>query len=264
MQNSLIGKTAVITGASGGIGLAIAKRFADAGAELLLHVHRNRQSLEPLVTTLRQQGKLCQIIEADFLAPNAAQDFVGQVTNRCRSVDIWIHAAGLDLMQPDVKAVPYHKRLQRLFTVDLFVPMEISRLIGPAMKANGNGVLVFFSWDGVDDGWTGETAELYGAVKGGVLGFCRSLAESLAPEVRVCCLAPGWIRTRWAETINDSKRNRYALHSLQNRWGTPDEVADAVLFLVQERSQYVDGINFRLNGGKRGTVLQEPSANNDG
>ena len=119
------------------------------------------------------------------------------------------------------------------------------------MKEQNGGTLVFFGWDGVTYGQTGETAQLYGAAKGAVLGFCRSLAQTLAPEVRVRCLSPGWIRTRWGTLASEEFQRLGADDSLLGRWGEPSEVADAVLFLVSPQANFVDGIDIRLNGGKR-------------
>jgi len=228
--NGLAGRTAVVTGASGGIGAATANALERAGAVVIRHTGR---------------------VQADFSVLGEADRFVDAVLEQSPSIDIWINAAGVDLMSSEVKRLTFEQRLQHLMEVDVFSVIAISRRVGRHMKEQGGGTLVFFSWDGVAYGLTGETAQLYGTAKGAVLGFCRSLAVTLAPEVRVRCLSPGWIRTRWGSHVSEEFQRLGNDDSLRGRWGEPSEVADAVVFLVSPQSEYVDGIDIRLNGGKR-------------
>lgn len=246
MQYDFRGKTVLVTGASGGIGRAVALRFAAAGADLILHANEDRKALEEIVDQVNVKA---ETIPADFSRSGFQEEFCEALRDR---IDIWVNAAGLDLMSPTVRSLPYDEKLRRLFQVDVFAAVELSRRIGLRMKEQAGGTIVFFSWDGVDYGRQGDTAELYGAAKGALLGYGRSLAERLAPEVRVRCLALGWIRTRWGRTASGEFDRKVAEDTLAARWGTPEEVAQAVLFLSDESSAYVDGINLRLNGGKRG------------
>ena len=226
----LDGRTAVITGASGGIGAATASVLEQAGAVVIRHIGR---------------------AQADFSQPGEADRFVDAVLERSSTIDIWVNAAGIDLMSSEMKRLAFDERLRRLMEVDVLAALNMSRRIGQRMKEQNGGTLVFFGWDGVTYGQTGETAQLYGAAKGAVLGFCRSLAQTLAPEVRVRCLSPGWIRTRWGTQASEEFQRLGADDSLLGRWGEPSEVADAVLFLVSPQANFVDGIDIRLNGGKR-------------
>ncbi len=229
-------RTAVITGASGGIGAATATALEQAGATVIRHACRTTG-----------EG----FLNADFESPAAVDRFFDTIIERTPKIDVFVNAAGVDLMSPTMKALPFENRLRRLMEVDVFAACRLSKRIGERMKTDGGGTLVFFSWDGVAYGWTGETAQLYGTAKGAVLGFCRSLAETLAPEVRVRCLSLGWIRTRWGVKASDEFQRLGADDSLLRRWGEPSEVADAVLYLVSPQSAFVDGIDIRLNGGKR-------------
>ena len=95
----------------------------------------------------------------------------------------------------------------------------------------------------------GDNGEMFAATKGAVMAFSRSLAQTLAPEVRVNCLAPGWIRTRWAESATEVWQQRACRESLLSRWGTPEDVARAAHFLASPAGAFVTGQVIQVNGG---------------
>ena len=242
--------TALITGASGGIGSATAQRFAIAGVRVILHAHRNVSAVNELRETLQRQGGKAEVVTADFSQSNAAEKLYRQVFNQTDHIDILVNAAGLDLMLPPAAAMPFEQKLQLILQTDVFTPILLSRIIGKKMLERKQGTIFFLGWNGVDYGWQGETAQLYGASKGALLGFSRSLAEDLAPDVLVRCLSLGWIKTRWGEKLPEEVEQRYATDSRRNRWGTPEEVAAAIEFLSSDESKYIDGIGLRLDGEK--------------
>jgi 3-oxoacyl-[acyl-carrier protein] reductase len=98
----------------------------------------------------------------------------------------------------------------------------------------------------------GDSGELFAAVKGAVMAFSRSLAHSLAPEVRVNCLAPGWIKTAWGSGAPETWQERAQRESLLRRWGTPDDVAQVARFLVSPAAAFVTGQIICVNGGFAG------------
>ena len=242
--------TVLITGASGGIGSATARRFAVAGAEVVLHAHQNVAALQELRETIQRQDGKSKIVSADFSQVDAAEKLYQQVFELTDHVDVLINAAGLDLMLPQMTSLPFEQRLQQILQTDVYTPILLSRLIGKRMQEQKRGTIFFLGWNGVDYGWRGETAQLYGAAKGALLGFSRSLAEDLAPDVLVRCLSLGWIKTRWGEKLSAELEQRYAADSRRNRWGTPEEVAAVIEFLSSDESKYIDGIGLRLDGEK--------------
>jgi 3-oxoacyl-[acyl-carrier protein] reductase len=117
------------------------------------------------------------------------------------------------------------------------------------MKSDGRGAILNMGWDGAERGMAGPSGELFAATKGAVMAFSRSLARSLAPEVRVNCLAPGWIKTAWGEAASEVWQQRARRESLLGRWGTPEEVARAARFLVSPDAAFITGQVIAVNGG---------------
>ena len=97
----------------------------------------------------------------------------------------------------------------------------------------------------------GESGEMFAAIKGAVMAFTRSLAISLAPQVRVNCLAPGWIKTSWGETASDYWADRAVGEALLQRWGEPQDVASAARFLCSPAASFITGQILPINGGFR-------------
>ena len=111
--------------------------------------------------------------------------------------------------------------------------------------------IVNIGWDGAARGMPGESAQLFAAAKGAVEAFSRSLAQTLAPDVRVNCIAPGWIRTDWGNDASEYWQHRAAKESLADRWGTPEDIARVVRFLASEDADFISGQTLDVNGGFR-------------
>jgi NAD(P)-dependent dehydrogenase (short-subunit alcohol dehydrogenase family) len=117
------------------------------------------------------------------------------------------------------------------------------------LKERGQGSIVNICWDQAETGMEGDSGQLFAAVKGAVMAFTRSLAVTLAPTVRVNCVAPGWIRTSWGETASARWQARVEMETPMRRWGTPEDVAAAVRWLVSPAARFVTGQVIRVNGG---------------
>jgi 3-oxoacyl-[acyl-carrier protein] reductase len=117
------------------------------------------------------------------------------------------------------------------------------------LREQGGGVILNVSWDHVLTGAPGREAEIYAAAKGGVLAFSKCLARSFAPEVRVNVLAPGWIATGYAAGLTEGERRRIAEATPLGRWGTPQDVAGAAVFLASAEAEFLTGATMLVGGG---------------
>lgn len=248
-SRELSGQTAVVTGASSGIGRAIALELAGAGAAVLVHAGRNRRGLEETAAQIRANGGECNICLADLSNPAEQDSLVEQAYQWQTAIDIWVNNAGVDLLTGPAAKWSFEQKLHALWQVDVVATLRLSRLVGRRMQSAGHGVLLNMGWDGAERGLAGDSGELFAASKGAVMAFTRSLAQSLAPEVRVNCLAPGWIKTAWGEHASASWQQRAEHDSLLNRWGTPDDVARVARFLVSPAAAFITGQIVNVNGG---------------
>jgi len=119
------------------------------------------------------------------------------------------------------------------------------------MLARG-GVILNVGWDQADTGMAGDSGQMFATAKGAVMAFTRSLAHTLAPTVRVNCLAPGWIRTQWGASTSEYWQQRAVRESLLRRWGTPADVARVARFLASPAAAFITGQTIAINGGFAG------------
>jgi 3-oxoacyl-[acyl-carrier protein] reductase len=248
--SELAGQAAVVTGSSSGIGRAIALQLAAAGADCLIHSRQNRDGAESVADEIRNLGRQALIVLAD-LTDIAQQDALVEQAFRWRSaIDIWINNAGADTLTGPAAKWSFERKLEAIWKVDVLATIRLSRAAGARMKVRG-GVILNMGWDQAESGMAGDSGELFAATKGAVVAFSRSLARSLAPTVRVNCVAPGWIKTAWGEQASDDWQRRAKGESLLERWGTPDDVAQAARFLVSPAAAFITGQVVTINGGRK-------------
>lgn len=243
------GQTAVVTGSSSGIGRAIALELALAGADVLIHARRNRNGAEETAAEVRRLGRQAEVRLADLADPAGQDALVEFAWNWRGAIDIWINNAGADTLTGESGQWSFERKLETLWKVDVVATMRLARLCGSRMKQGAGGTIVNIGWDGADRGMEGDSGELFAAAKGAVMSFTRSLARSLAPKVRVNCLAPGWIQTAWGRNASQAWQERAKRESLSGRWGTPEDVARVARFLVSPDAAFVTGQVVHVNGG---------------
>ncbi len=246
---SLAGQQAVVTGASSGIGRAIALEFARGGADVIIHANRNRDRAEQVAAEIRSFGRKAWVLLADLGEPESLAKFQQAVSDEVSSVDIWVNNAGADLLTGPATDWDYQTKLQRLLDVDVRSSILLSHAVGERMKAAGRGVILNIGWDQADRGMEGNSGELFAAAKNAIMGFTRSLAVSLAPEVRVNCIAPGWIRTAWGDNASEAWQSRVLRETPLQRWGTPEDIARLARFLASSDASYITGQVINANGG---------------
>ena len=248
-SHSLEGRRAVVTGSSSGIGRAIALELAAAGASVVVHARASRERAEEVRQTVRALGVRSEVILADLASGDGLQDFAARATSTFDGVDIWVNNAGADVLTGDGPDASYEEKLEILFAVDVRATMLLSRDVGERMRSAGGGVILNMGWDQAARGMEGDSGELFGATKGAVMSFTRSLALTLAPRVRVNCVAPGWVRTAWGETAPQEWQERVLREVPQQRWGTPEDVAHVARFLCSDEAAFITGQVVNINGG---------------
>jgi 3-oxoacyl-[acyl-carrier protein] reductase len=256
--NELYGQVAMVTGSSSGIGRAIALELASAGADLILHARSNQAGAESTKREIQGVGRDAHILLAELGDTTTHEHLVEQAWQWRDGVDIWINNAGADVLTGENAALSFDDKLALLWQVDVTATIRLSRFVGDRMKQldrdAGAAVILNLGWDQAEHGMAGDSGEMFAAIKGAVMAFSKSLAQSLAPQVRVNCLAPGWIKTSWGDDASEYWQERARRESLLDRWGTPEDVARVARFLASPAASFITGQIVPINGGFRRTV----------
>jgi 3-oxoacyl-[acyl-carrier protein] reductase len=244
----LAGLRTVVTGASSGIGRAIAIAFAAAGARVGLGFFRSSEAARALAAEL---GPGHPLLAADLSTPEGCESIVREAFTALEHVDVWVNNAGADVLTGETGDWPAERKLQALLELDLKGTMRCSRLAAGRMRRGG--CILNMGWDHATiDGMAGDDTQLHATVKAGVLGFSKSLARSVAPDVRVNVLCPGWIETAFGENADRDFYAEIAAGTPLGRWGTPQDVAGAAVWLASPAAAFVTGQAVNINGGTVG------------
>lgn len=243
-------KTAVITGASSGIGRSIALAYAREGADIVVNYCRSENKALEIVREIEHQGGKATAIQADLGRPAEVARLIEQSNAVLGQIDIWVNNAGADILTGAGAKLPDREKLQQLIDVDLKGTIEACWSLVPLMQKQGGGVIINMSWDLAIHGFHGRNPEMFAAVKAGVLGFSRAFARTHGPGIRVNVLAPGWIQTAFADDY--MARDYYNERTGEipvGRFGTPDDVAEVAVFLASDDAAYITGEMIKINGG---------------
>jgi 3-oxoacyl-[acyl-carrier protein] reductase len=244
------GRAVLVTGASSGIGRAIALAFARAGADVAVTYRANAAGAEDVASAIRALGRRTVVLQLD-LADSARIRAVGEAARDAFGrLDTWVNNAGADILTGAGANLGDVDKLDLLLAVDLrgtvLASWEAASLLGA--QPDG-GVIINMSWDHVLTGMEGRNPQMYSAVKGGILSFSKSLARTVAPKVRVNILAPGWIETAFGENLDDERHRAVAASTPLGRWGVPDDVAGAAVFLASPAASFMTGQMMMVGGG---------------
>ena len=241
---SLAGKTAIVSGASRGIGLAIAQSFAAAGANVVL-TSRTQESAD---SAAAEVGEKALGIAAHAVDEEAAQHCIEQTIERFGSLDILVNNAGTNpafgpLIDQD------HGRFAKTFDVNLWAPILWTSLATKAWMGEHGGAVV----NTASIGGLGFEANLglYNASKAALIHVTKQLALELSPKIRVNAIAPGVVRTKLAEALWKEHEGLVASATALGRIGEPDDIASATTFLVSDAASWVTGETFVIDGGQR-------------
>ncbi len=245
-QFKLDGKTALITGAARGIGQAIAIALAEAGANIVA-VSRTGQ-MEELQEKIAELGRNFRRYACDFSDRHALYDFIHKVTSETDVIDILINNAGTILRKPAAEHPDGY--WDTVIEVNLNAQFILSREIGKHMLKRGRGKIVFIA--SVLSFQGGITVPGYAAAKGGIKTLTMALANEWAAHgINVNAIAPGYIATDNTRALRaDSVRNKAIVERIPaGRWGKPEDIAGAAVFLSSSASDYMNGAIVPVDGG---------------
>ena len=240
---------AVVTGASRGIGRAIALTLAREGARVVVNYARSRERGEGVVAEILAGGGEALAVRADVSRAEEVDRLLERTLERFGRCHAWVNNAGADILTGDARTWPAERQWDEVMGVDLKGTWICSRAAAEVMRRDGGGVIVNLSWDHVSHGMGNATAAIYAAAKGGVAAMSRCLAREFAPAVRVNVVAPGWIRTQWLDGAGAEIQQRVTEATPLARPGTPDDVAGAVAFLASAEASFITGETLLVNGG---------------
>jgi 3-oxoacyl-[acyl-carrier protein] reductase len=239
-----------VTGASSGIGRAIAAAYAAEGAVVLLTHRASPERAREVSDAILARGGRALVRQADLATRDGCERLVGEARDELGRLDVWVNNAGADVLTGEAAAWDWERKLDTLLAVDLKGTIACSYAAGEVMRGQQRGgTIVNMSWDHVATGMAGDDPQLFSAVKGGVLAFSKSLARALAPDVRVNVLSPGWIETSFGEQVDREFHRSVAEATPLGRWGRPQDVADAALYLASPEAAFVTGQAINVNGG---------------
>jgi len=247
---TLTGKRVVVTGGSSGIGRAIAARCVSAGADVLLTYRKNRRGADEAAQELGRSGRRVVVRRADISREEDIAALARDARTELGGVDVWINNAGADILTGEAGKLPPPAKLDLVLAVDVRGTVLASWAAAKLMRAQGpGGVIINMSWDHVNLGMAGENPVLYSVAKGAVMSFSKSFAREVAPDIRVNVLAPGFIETAFGLDANPRFRDEVVAMTPLRRWGTPDDVAGAAVFLASDDARFLTGQMMMVNGG---------------
>ena len=241
-------KTVLVTGASGGIGRAIAQQFAEHDARVVVHFNKNERAAEKTLESLK--GDSHRLAQANLTHPDELPNMVETISRGMGKIDVLINNAGIFEVHPllDLEYEEWQKMWQKTVATNLLGPANLSFCVAKHMMQHDGGKIVNISSRGA---FRGEPdAPAYGATKAGLNAMSQSLAQALAPHnIFFFVIAPGFVDTERVSPIlygpqGDEIRNQSPL----GRVAKPEEVARTALFLASEGSEFLTGCIVDVNG----------------
>ena len=244
----LEGKRALITGSSQGIGAEIAKRFAREGAYVIINHRPSTDHEESVLKSIRRSGGKGLAIHSDVSDPSSVDAMFAEIRRTLGGLDILVNTAGL--ADSKLWNLPVNRLTldvwKRVFAVDTFGTFLCTQGAVRLMK-RGSAIVNVASTPALG----GDTEGLvYASAKGAVVSMTRMLAKSLAPRIRVNCMAFGSIGTTWVDWLDREQVRSYKEAIPMGRFGSPREAAELALFLASDESSFITGQVIVLDGGE--------------
>ena len=244
----LTGKVALITGASKGIGEAMARGMAEFGATVVVS-SRKQEELDAVVDAFKQDGLSAIAIAANVSKPEDLDALIEQTLERCGGIDVLINNAAANPVFGPIQNTD-QRAFDKILDVNLRGPFELCKRVYPIMKARGGGSIINISSIG---GVTPEAGiGIYSASKAAILNLTQAMAQDWGSDnIRINAICPGLIRTKFSEALwgNEDILNRFLKHTPLGRPGEADEVAGLATFLASDAASYCTGGVYMVDGG---------------
>ena len=242
----LDGSVALVTGSSRGIGAVIASRLAKAGAKVGVNYRTSRESAEGVVEEITKAGGEAILVEADVTQEDSAASAIKQVVDRWQRIDILVNNAGINRDRLLLRMTT--DDWDQVLGVDLKGAFLCTKHVMPHLIKQRQGRVINISSVVGISGNPGQAN--YAAAKAGLIGFTKAVAREVASRsVTVNALAPGYITAGMADELNEETRKRILDRIPMGRFGTSEDVAEAVVFLCSDGAGYITGQVLTIDGG---------------
>lgn len=241
---NLSGKTALVTGASGGLGASIAKALFAQGATVAI-TGRKKEALDALAAELGDASRV-HVVVGDLSTAEEVEKVMTAAETAMGQVDILVNNAGLTR---DTLAMRMNDEMwQSVLDVNLTAAFRLSRSAIKGMMKRRHGRIISIA---SIVGTTGNPGQAnYAASKAGLIGMTKSLAQEVGSRgITLNCVAPGFIQTAMTDVLNDDQKNKLNEKIPLQRMGQPEEIAAAVVYLASDEAAYVTGQTLHVNGG---------------
>lgn len=248
VERRLAGKVAIVTGASRGIGRAIAERFAANGARLLVNYARGAAEAAATVEAINRAGGEAIAVQADVSRSADVQRLVQATLDRFERIDILANNAGVMVTKSVLETT--EDDWDRTIDVNLKGAYLCSKEVAPVMIREGAGRIINISSNSGLYHPSAMRFTEYVASKAGLNGLTKAMALAFGPQITVNAICPGWIRTEMVEEIDPETQRRILDETALRRWGTPADIAAAALFLASEDASFITGELLIVAGGR--------------
>ena len=242
---SLDGRVAVVTGASSGLGVAFAKGFAEAGADVAIGARRVDR-LEETAEMVRATGRRCFVGALDVTDPDRCREFADEAAEELGTLHVLMNNAGLGTAYPASRETP--EQFRRVIDVNLEGVYWMAQAVQPHMT-DGGCIINVGSILGEMHGFLPQAA--YAATKSALVGLTRDLSHQWAGRkgIRVVCLEPGFFPSEMSDELPDDIGPMIQQFAPLGRFGDPEELAAAAVFLASDAGGYVTGSTLKVDGG---------------
>jgi len=244
----LVGMVAIVTGASRGIGRAIALRFAEEGARVVVNYVGNADLAAEVVREIEDAGGAAGGMQADVSSGTDVKRLVDETMARFGHIDVLVNNAGVMFTKPMLEVS--EDEWDRTIDVNLKGAYLCSKAVVPIMVDQKGGSIVNMSSNSGLYHPSAMRFTEYVVSKAGVNGLTKAMALAFGPYVRVNAICPGWIRTDMVEDIEPEVKQRILDETALARWGTPRDIADSAVFLASSEASFITGELLIVAGGR--------------